>query len=157
MRWGLIQKSNDSNSGLDLFRNEVNNLFDDFFSVRTSSLFENEWIPSVDVQEGSDLITVRADMPGLSEKNIEVSLEKNILIISGEKKEEKSEENKKDRYLVSERRFGSFRRSIHLPGNIVQDRITADFKNGVLTIQIPKDENVKTRKIEIRPNDRRDI
>jgi HSP20 family protein len=152
MKWGLSHRPYDSNTGLDLFRKDVNNLFNDFFSFHPTSLFENEWLPSVDVKEKDHAISIIADIPGLSEKEIEVTIEKNVLTISGEKKEEKKEENKDQRYILSERRFGSFRRSIHLPGNIIQDQIKAEYKNGVLNIEIPKDVDVNAKKIEIKAN-----
>jgi HSP20 family protein len=152
MKWGLIRRPLDSDTGLDLFRKEVNNLFNDLFSFHPTSLFENEWLPSVDVEEKDNAISIIADIPGISEKEIELTIENNVLTISGKKKEGKKEENKNQKYIISERRFGSFRRSIQLTGKIIHDKIKAEYKNGVLNIEIPKDVESETKKIEIKAN-----
>jgi len=112
----------------DFLRRGVDALFDDFFSLRRASLFENEWIPSIDVQDRDGFITIKADMPGLSEKNIEVTLDKNVLIISGEKKDETNQDGKDQRYFVSERRFGSFRRAISLRTTLFRTRLRQNLK-----------------------------
>ena len=77
-----------------------------------------------------------AELPGLDVKNIDLQLSDNVLTIKGEKQEEK-EEKTKDRY-VSERRYGSFRRSLQVPSSVDADKIEANFKNGVLTVTLPK-------------------
>ena len=76
---------------------------DDFFSVGPSSIFENEWIPNVDIEEDAKAIHVKAEMPGIEEKDLSVSIENNTLCISGEKKEERREENRDRRYLKRQR------------------------------------------------------
>ncbi|MGO9171343.1 MAG: Hsp20/alpha crystallin family protein [Rhodomicrobium sp.] len=92
--------------------------------------------PSVDVVEKDDAFELTADLPGVDEKNIEVKLSGGILTIKGEREEHK-EEKKKDFY-VSERQFGSFERSFQVPESVESDKIDAHFKNGVLTISLPK-------------------
>ena len=147
MKWGLTRRNEESNVGIDSFRRDLTRFFDDFFSVSPTSLFETAWMPSLDVSEDDKAIHVKAEIPGIEEKDLNVSLENNMLTISGEKKEEKKEENK--RYMVSERRFGSFYRSITLPDGVKSDGISASFTNGVLRVEIPKAESVKPKKIKI--------
>ncbi|MGO9460520.1 MAG: Hsp20/alpha crystallin family protein [Rhodomicrobium sp.] len=92
--------------------------------------------PSVDVAEKDEAFELTADLPGVDEKNIEVKLSGGVLTIKGEREEHK-EEKKKD-YYVSERQFGSFERSFQIPESVESDKIDARFKNGVLTILLPK-------------------
>lgn len=149
MKWG-ITSHDQKRSNLDFFRNEIDNFFDNFFPAKPGDLFANEWVPTVDVVDNGKTINVKADIPGLSEKDIELLVENNKLVISGEKNEEKKSEDSNKRYLISERRFGSFRRVISLPENTLADEIKAEFKNGVLTIEIPKKEKDPVKKIEIK-------
>ncbi|MCX7677711.1 MAG: Hsp20/alpha crystallin family protein [Spirochaetes bacterium] len=149
MKWALRKHNKDTTTSLDVFRKKLDNLFDDFFSLTPTSMFEFEWSPSVDVVEDERAIHVKAEIPGIDEKDLKVTLENNVLVIEGEKKEERHEEDKNTRYVVSERRFGSFRRAISLPDGIKTDKIRASFKKGVLQIEIPKDESAKPRKINI--------
>ncbi|HOS40561.1 MAG TPA: Hsp20/alpha crystallin family protein [Spirochaetota bacterium] len=149
MKWGLSKRENKQNQGIDSFRREIQNLFDDFFTVGPSSLFDAAWAPSIDIEESDTAIHIKAEVPGIEEKNLSVSIENNMLIISGEKNEERKEEGTDKRYVVSERRFGSFHRSIQLPENIKSDKISAKFKNGVLAIDIPKDETAQPKMITI--------
>ncbi len=131
----------------DRFEKQLSQLFDDFFEMKPSSLFETRWMPSIDVDEDENGIHVKAEIPGIEEKDLHVVIEQNMLTISGEKSEEKKSENK--RYVVSERQFGSFYRSIALPEGIDANKITAKFKNGVLHIEIPRTEEAKPKKITI--------
>ena len=93
-------------------------------------------MPLVDAIEKDDVFEVTADLPGVDEKNIEVKLSGDVLTIRGER-EERKEEKKKD-YYVSERQFGVFERSFQVPENVESDKIDACFKNGVLTVTLPK-------------------
>jgi HSP20 family protein len=92
--------------------------------------------PAIDIVEKDKAFEVTAELPGLDVKNIDLQLSDNVLTIKGEKQEER-EEKAKDRY-VSERRYGSFRRSLQVPGNIDTDKIEASFKDGILTVTLPK-------------------
>ena len=149
MKWGLTKKNRDNSSPVDLFHRDISRVFDDFFSLTPSSMFEFDWSPSVDVVENEHSVNVKAEIPGIDEKDLKVTLENNILCIAGEKREERREEDKKSRSVVSERRFGSFHRAISLPEGIREENIKASFKNGVLKIEIPKDEAAKPKKITI--------
>jgi len=140
-------KRNNKEWGIDSFRKDMDKLFDDFFFFSPTSLFKNEWVPSIDVEEDKNSIRVKAEIPGMDEKDLNVRIEDNVLTLSGEKKEEKNEEKKN--YIFSERKFGSFSRSISLPEGIKTDKIKATFKKGVLNIDIPKDEAKEPKKIAI--------
>lgn len=149
MKWGLAKRENKMDHGLDAFRNDILNVFDDFFTFSPTTLFESKWAPTVDITEDEKALHVKAEVPGIDEKDLNVTLENNVLTISGEKKEERKEEKKDDRYIVSERRFGSFYRSIRLPEGVKADKIEAKFKNGVLNIEIPREESAPPKKIKI--------
>jgi len=106
--------------------------------------------PEADVTENDQGIRVMVELPGLRPEDVEVSLENNILTVSGEKREERREEDRNHRWHLSERRYGRFSRSFVLPRDVEQDRIEAGFENGVLTVSVPKSERAKPRRIEIR-------
>jgi len=99
------------------------------------------WAPSVDIAEKDDMFEITADLPGMDEKNVEVKLSGDMLTIKGEREESK-EEKKKD-YYISERQFGAFERSFQIPKGVETDRIEAGFKNGVLTVSLPKKPGAK--------------
>ncbi|MGH7482047.1 MAG: Hsp20/alpha crystallin family protein [Longimicrobiales bacterium] len=105
--------------------------------------------PSADVVETKDEIRVMLELPGMRPEDVEVSLEDNVLTISGEKSEEREEEDGDHRWHLSECRYGRFSRSFVLPRDVEQERTQADFQNGVLRVTIPKSEKVKPRRIEV--------
>ncbi len=139
-----------------LLHQEMNRLFDTFERGWGLSLFEpwgerqGVYSPSVNVSEDDHEFLITAELPGLDEKDVEVILEKDLLTIQGEKKEEK-EESGKDYYHM-ERSYGTFRRSIPLPDEVDADKIEASFKKGILSIHLPKTEAARkeTRKISIK-------
>jgi HSP20 family protein len=151
MNLSLTKRKNNLSS-IDSFRKNIDSLFDDFFSLKPTNLFDSEWLPSIDVEESDNKINIKAEVPGIDEKDINVTLENNILTIAGEKAEEKKEENKKKNYIFSERRFGSFCRSVTLPEGIKADKIKAKFTKGILDIEIPKDEKAQPKRIQIDVN-----
>jgi len=135
----------------EALRNQVDRLFHDFQtgflqapSYRSLLEMEPFWrrdlgfnvTPAIDIVEKEKAFEITAELPGLDAKNIDLQLSDNVLTIKGEKQEEK-EEKTKDRY-VSERRYGSFRRSLEVPGSVDVDKIEANFKNGLLTVSMPK-------------------
>ena len=130
---------------------EMNRLFDDFFS---RDFFVEpfrgigEWRPAVDVAETDTSVIVKADLPGLDAKNLDVSLRGDVLTIKGEKKEEKEEKTKS--YFRVERHYGSFERSVRLPASVKADQVQASFKDGVLHIEMPKTEEAKQKSIRIK-------
>jgi HSP20 family protein len=146
-------------------RHEVDRLFEDFdrgfwrfpfgrsmFEVEPFWKRELSWgaTPAVDIVEKDDAYEVKADLPGVDEKAVEVKLTDDSLTIKGEQQEEK-EEKKKD-YYVRERHFGSFERSFALPEGVDRDKIEASFKKGVLTVTLPKKPEARkaARKIEVK-------
>jgi len=148
MQFGIKKRDNYYGSEIDAFRRSISSLFDDFFSIKPASMFETDWVPTMDVHEDAKGIYVKAEIPGMDEKNIEVNIENNYLTIRGEKTDERREGDDK-RSLVTERRFGSFQRTVRLPEGIKADKIKAEFKNGVLNIDIPKDKVEDPKKIKI--------
>ena len=107
-------------------------------------------MPAVDVAETDKAYEITAELPGMDEKNIEVKFADGVLTIKGEKKDEK-EEKKKDYYL-SERSYGSFQRSFQVPDGVDTDKIEATFKNGILTVVLPKSTEAQkaTKKIDVK-------
>ena len=108
---------------------------------------DEQWIPTVDVSETDDQVIVRAEIPGMDKKDIDITASDGLLTIKGEKKQEKEEE--KEDYRFVERRYGSFSRSLRIPTGVEADKIDASYKDGVLTVKMPKGENARTRKIQI--------
>ena len=109
--------------------------------------------PLVDVGETDDEVTIRAEIPGVSSRDLDVTIEGNTLNISG-KKEEKEEFEGENSYRC-ERRFGAFRRSIELPESVDPDRVNADFVDGVVTIRVAKKPGQRARRVEVKPVTRR--
>ena len=105
--------------------------------------FGTEWVPSVDISETDKQLTVKAELPGMTREDIDISLDENYLIIKGEKKQEKEETDK--HFHRVERTFGSFYRSLRLPAGVEKDKIDATYKDGVLTVVLPKSEEAKKK------------
>jgi HSP20 family protein len=127
---------------------EVNRLFDDLMTRRAESGAEGAmWIPAVDVAETEDAISVKVEAPGVHKDDIKISVTNNVLTVRGEKKMEK--ETSEENYHRIERAYGSFVRSLELPTIVQADKVTASFKDGVLTIVLPKSEEVKPKEIAI--------
>lgn len=103
--------------------------------------------PQFDVKETSDSLLIKADVPGIAEKDLDIKLANNFLTISGKRESEKEE--KGDTSYRLERSYGSFTRSFSLPGYVDAEHVTADMKNGVLTVHIPKTEKATAKKIAI--------
>jgi HSP20 family protein len=106
------------------------------------------WTPAVDIFEQGDDLVIRAEVPGLEKDDVDISIENNTLVLSGERKRE-AEFDERDAYRL-ERSFGVFTRSFILPITVDCARISASYKNGVLELTLPKAEQAKQRKIEIR-------
>ncbi len=132
---------------------EMNQLIDRFFSDTPFSedreaAYLTEWSPDVDIKETKKEFVVQAELPGLKKKDVRITYKDGVLTIEGERKQEK-EEKDKNFYRV-ERRFGKFYRAFQIPGAIKEDQIQAKFKDGVLTIRLPKSEEEKGREIEVK-------
>lgn len=132
------------NNGLSLMT-DFDRMLDTFFN---DTPFWNNNVPTVDIREEEDKYLLEAEMPGISEKDINVKIENDLLTISTEK-DEKNEEKKKG-YVLKERRSSSFSRSFVLPKGIDREKIEATMKNGVLTLDIPKAPEAKPKNITIK-------
>jgi HSP20 family protein len=126
-------------------QNEMNRLFD--FNLGRLSTPTSSWVPALDVFEDKDHVVVKAEMPGMEEKDIDINLEKNTLTIRGEKKFEN--EVKEEDYYHIERSFGKFQRSLELPSTVDASAVKATYKNGILEIRLPKKEEAKPKQIKI--------
>ncbi len=143
-------------------REEIENLFDEVYSgnafaplrhrFRPGAMVSAASMPKLDVIDKPDELRLVADLPGMEEKDIDIQVTDSTLTLSGEKKEDVEEGEKDSDYYVCERRFGFFKRSVRLPEGIDHDRIEATFKNGVLTVRLPKTAEAQqpSRKIEVR-------
>jgi len=143
----MPSRRRDREGALLALQREINRLFEDFFGQEIFPAAAEGWIPALDVRETSDAIVVKADLPGVEPSGIDVSLTGDVLTIKGEKKEEK-EEKEADYHRV-ERRFGSFSRSVRLPASVDAERVSAEYKNGVLTVTLPKKEEEKGKPVRI--------
>ncbi len=128
---------------------EINRMFDRFFrGFDEEEIAISTWSPRVDISETDDEYIVRAEVPGVSKDDIKVTIKDNVLTISGEKKQEK--ESKGENFHRVERVYGTFSRTFTLPGVVKVDKVEAKFKDGVLTIKLPKVEEAKAKEIEVK-------
>jgi len=151
MRLALTRR-NDANGYFGRNSGDIDRFFNEFFSTEPVRVFNEGWYPRVDVSEDENTFLVTADIPGVGEKEIDVTVENGVLTISGERKAESNDEDGKKRYHVAERSYGSFSRTITLPERINAEGIKASFRDGVLNIEVPKSEEVKPRKIAVTVN-----
>lgn len=136
------------------FFSNADQLFNDFLG--TGSLFgrsvgeglRDAWIPAVDVQETDKLFVFTAELPGLGKDDIEITLEENLLTLSGARELEEQDEG--ETYHRIERSYGKFSRSFTLPSQVDNTQVAATFKDGLLTIEVPKSEQAQPRKIDIK-------
>ncbi len=136
---------------LSSLRDELDRLFESPWTelARTSQLLSG-WTPALDIHEDKDNFIVRAELPGMKREDIDVSLHDGALSISGERKlEQKFEEAEVYR---TERFFGKFQRTVSLPAAVAADKVKAQYKDGVLTITLPKTEEAKPKQIDVNVN-----
>lgn len=124
-------------------------LFNELYSLPTSFLSKSgmDLSPRIDISETDGEYKIEAELPGISQKEIDVKIDNNILTIKGKKEDIKEEKEKN--YHLRERYYGAFQRSISLPNNIEPEKIKASFENGVLNISVPKSDKRTPKKIEI--------
>ena len=129
-------------------QDEINRMFEEF-SGRPQDADDNmmRLVPAADVMENKDNFLVTAELPGIHKEDIRVTVQNNMLTVSGEKKKET--ENKGDTWHRVERNYGSFSRSFELPAMVDPGKIKAEFKDGVLTIELPKAEEAKPKEIAV--------
>jgi len=137
---------------MEEMRNQFTRLLGDRLPLRrvggSEKLELTDWLPPVDIIEDTKEYTIKAELPGLTKENVKVSVENGVLEIAGERKEEKEEKDKKHHRI--ERCYGSFRRSFTLPQDSSGENVTADFKDGVLKVHLPKDETAKPKSMEVK-------
>ena len=134
-----------------LVRRPTWDIFDRFFEdfeIPAGFREETEFAPAFDVSETENELIVKAEVPGMDKKDINVNLSDGLLTITGEKHHEKKEESEK--YHCFERRYGKFSRTMRLPSEVETEKVDAMYKDGVLTITLPKSETVKPKQIEIK-------
>jgi HSP20 family protein len=140
---------------LNSLQTEMNRLFNTFFDTPTTGGNGGggvrRWVPSMDLVETDEHFVLRADLPGLTEADVSIELEDNVLTVAGERKAER--EDKEEGFYRMERSFGQFRRSLTLPEGVDADQIAATFDKGVLEVRIPKPEERKPRRVAIRVGD----
>lgn len=132
-------------------QDEMNRVMDRFFSPELfegSDFSTSRWLPNMDVQEDRDRFTISMELPGLSKDDVSLTVREGMLTIEGERKQEDEKEGVN--YHRVERRYGKFLRSFQLPVRVQEDKIEAVFKEGVLTVQIPKAEEVKPKQIAVK-------
>ena len=130
-------------------RSEIDRLFEDAFNAPTGKWERNSvWGFPLDVTEADDMFTVKASVPGMNPDDLDITISDNVLTIKGETQEETVKEE--ERVHLRERRFGSFMRSISLPTPVEPNNVNATMENGILTLQIPKAEAVKPKRIAVR-------
>ncbi len=143
VRWNPMRE-------METLHNRINRFFDDSFFPALSlddDTSLGSWKPVVDIYENEDTVVVKAELPGVDKKDIKVDLKDGVLTLTGERSHEKEVE--KENYCRKERAFGRFHRSFTVPTEIDPDKIKAEFKDGVLTVEIPKPEEQKPKKITV--------
>lgn len=127
-------------------RDEMDRLFDFTFPSRDTGLFSG-WSPTLDLYDDKDAFVLSVELPGMKKEDIDISLQEGVLTVSGERRHEK--ENKEGQTFRSERYFGKFQRSVSLPTMVDASKVKASYKDGILTVHLPKAEEAKPRQIEV--------
>jgi HSP20 family protein len=145
IRWEPVRE-------LNTIQSEMNRLFNTLFDSPTQgngagSQALRHWIPAMDLVETADDFVLRADLPGLTEQDVKIELEDNVLTVSGERKAE--HEERKEGYYRVERSSGNFSRTLTLPEGVDPESVKANFDRGVLEVRVPKPEQPKPRKVAI--------
>ena len=138
VRWKPMRNLISMNDEIDRFFNDFGMNFIEMDTV---------WKPTVDLSETEEGFEVKAELPGMKKEDIKVEMNDGLLILTGEKKQEKKDDKKN--YHRIERAYGKFERSFRLPSNVKGEEIKAKYKNGVLTIEIPKSEEAKPKEIAV--------
>jgi HSP20 family protein len=136
--------------GLGDIQTEVNRLFDNWSGRSGTAVGERMWLPAIDVHETKDEFVLALDIPGVSEKDVNISITGDLLTVKGERRfERESGEDTGNTYHRVERLYGKFERSVQLPTMVQTDKVKASYREGVLTVKLPKAEEVKPREIKI--------
>src|SRR5437870_11135379 len=133
--------------GISSFQEQMSRMFEDTVRGRTDQSALTTWAPAVDIYETEHELVVKADLPDVNEKDLDIRVENNVLTIRGERKFENSVSE--DNYLRIERASGTFSRSFSLPNTVDPDAIKAEYRDGVLTVHVPKREEAKPKQIKV--------
>lgn len=143
VRWNPLKE-------VPVLQNRINRLFEDFFPetfIEGTKNMVGVWNPVVDIYDTQDTTVIKADLPGLKKEDITISIEGDVLTLTGERTHD--DEVKKENYYRRERAYGMFKREFTLPSTVDHEKIKADFKDGVLKIEVPKPEEKKPKTITV--------
>jgi HSP20 family protein len=126
---------------------EISRLFDDMMGQTPVGSGDQSWAPAVDIEEQEEEYLVSVDLPGLRREDVKVTVKDNVLFISGERRQERTEEQAN--YHLTERAYGCFRRAFTLPRTVDAGKIRANYTDGVLKVNVPKAEEAKQREINV--------
>lgn len=146
----LIPRRHEGRGGLFDLQSRINRVFEDLwrgFPLAPWGEQEASWLPALDVSETDEAVRVQAELPGVEPAEVDISLSDDLLTIRGEKKAEK-EEIERDYHRI-ERSYGSFSRTVRLPAAVDQEKVEATFKDGILSVILPKREEARTRKVKV--------
>jgi len=132
---------------ISLLHDRMNRLFQEYTPSGEEQLVVSNFVPPVDVYEDEQHLTLKAELPGVDPKNVDIRIENNVLTVRGERKFEKEE--KEENFHRIERRYGSFTRSFTLPSTVNADSVKADYENGLLKIQFEKRAEAKPKQIQV--------
>ena len=136
--------------GLGDIQSEMNRLFDNWSGNQGAAAGERMWLPAIDVHETKDEFVLTLDIPGVTEKDVKISITGDLLTVKGERRfEREGGEGTGNTYHRVERLYGKFERSVQLPMMVQTDKVKASYREGVLTVKLPKAEEVKPREIKI--------
>ncbi len=145
VRWNPAHELASFPSDVLNIQREINRMFETFFrgEQEDTSLFSPAWKPAVDIVEHENEYIAKVELPGVNRDNVKITMQDNVLTVRGEKNQEKKE--KEANFHRVERYYGSFQRSFTLPTSVRNDAIEAEYKDGILTIHMPKAEEAKTQ------------
>lgn len=150
IRWNPVRDLATLPTDILSMQREINKMFDGFFRTgfRDDDGFISSWVPAVDIAEHDNEYVVKVELPGVTKDDVKITMQDNILTIRGEKKEEK--ESKESSWHRVERSYGAFQRSFTLPTTVKADKIEATYKDGILSIMLPKAEEARPKQIEVK-------
>lgn len=151
VRWNPVRDLATFPADILGMQREMNKMFDRFFrggTVDNGDLIPTSWLPAMDLVENDNTYVAKVELPGVSKDDVKITLQDNTLTIRGEKKSEK--ETKEANYHHLERSYGAFQRSFALPGSVKSDKVEAEYKDGILTITLPKSEESRRKQIDVR-------
>ena len=147
----LIKKEHERMHGLMPWADSLFNRFEDFWNTPTPKMFRGmgHWNPQVDVKETDNEIKVSVALPGVDKQDIKLNVTENTLNITAERKEEKETSDKEENYRLREQSYGMFQRSFTLPASVNCDKVKANYKDGILKIELLKEKSSHTKKVDI--------